>query len=109
MLCVVFAVPAPPSLHTKVVNSSVIQAWWEPSSKMGQHQGYRLYYKGAPAPLYTGPVVLPRNASQYNITQLGERLFLGFPFQDPGLLSQGVTLAAAAEPSLNVALMFALT
>lgn len=96
MLCVVFAVPAPPSLHTKVVNSSVIQAWWEPSSKMGQHQGYRLYYKGAQAPLYTGPVVLPRNASQYNITQLGERLFLRFPFQDPGLLSQGVSLAACS-------------
>lgn len=70
------AVPAPPLLHTKVVNGSVIQAWWEPSPKMGQHQGYRLYYKGAQGPLFTGPVLLPRNASHYNITQLGELLFL---------------------------------
>lgn len=66
------AVPAPPVLHTKVLNSSVIQASWEPSSKMGQHHGYRLYYKGAQTALFTGPIVLPRNTSQYNITQLGE-------------------------------------
>lgn len=76
------AVPAPPLLHTRVVNGSVIQAWWEPSSKMGQHQGYRLYYKGAQAPLFTGPVLLPRNASRYNITQLGEQLF---PTAEPRL------------------------
>ncbi|CAF99689.1 unnamed protein product, partial [Tetraodon nigroviridis] len=67
-------VPAPPTLHTKVVNSSVIQAWWEPSSKMGQHQGYRLYYKGAQAPLFAGPIILPPNASQYTITQLDPSL-----------------------------------
>lgn len=66
------AVPAPPLLHTKVLNSSVIQASWEPSSKMGQHHGYRLYYKGAQTALFIGPIVLPRNTSQYNITQLGE-------------------------------------
>lgn len=86
-LCCV-AVPAPPLLHTKVVNISVIQAWWEPSSKMGQHQGYRLYYKGAQAPLFTGPIVLPHNASQYIITQLGELLFLRSLLKDPGLPSQ---------------------
>lgn len=73
------AVPAPPSLHTKVVNSSFIQTWWEPSSKMGQHQGYRLYFKAAQAPLFSGPIVLPAGASQYNITQLGEGLFLRSP------------------------------
>lgn len=76
------AVPAPPMLHAKVVNSSVIQASWEPSSKMGQHQGYRLYYKGAQTPLFVGPVVLPRNASQYNITQLGEPLVLKHLLKD---------------------------
>lgn len=86
-LCCV-AVPAPPLLHTKVVNISVIQAWWEPSSKMGQHQGYRLYYKGAQAPLFTGPIVLPHNASQYIITQLGELLFLRSLLKDLGLPSQ---------------------
>lgn len=73
------AVPAPPVLHTKVLNSSVIQASWEPSSKLGQHQGYRLYYKGAQTALFSGPIVLPRNTSQYNITQLGELLRLKSP------------------------------
>ncbi|XP_056870660.1 immunoglobulin superfamily DCC subclass member 3 [Takifugu flavidus] len=67
-------VPAPPVLHTKVLNSSVIQASWEPSSKMGQHQGYRLYYKGAQTALFVGPIVLARNTSQYNITQLDPSL-----------------------------------
>ena len=66
------AVPAPPSLSTKVVNSNVIQAMWEPSTKMGQHQGFRLYYRRANTPLFTGPFTFPRNVTQYNITQLGE-------------------------------------
>lgn len=81
------AVPAPPVLHTKVLNSSVIQASWEPSSKMGQHQGYRLYYKGAQTALFVGPIVLARNTSQYNITQLGEPLLLKSPSEvfDPEL------------------------
>uniref|UniRef100_A0A8D3D7G9 Immunoglobulin superfamily DCC subclass member 3 n=1 Tax=Scophthalmus maximus TaxID=52904 RepID=A0A8D3D7G9_SCOMX len=63
-------VPAPPSLHTKVVNSSFVQATWEPSSKMGPHQGFRLYYRRAHTPLFTGPIAFPRNVTQYNITQL---------------------------------------
>ncbi|TKS70223.1 Immunoglobulin superfamily DCC subclass member 3 [Collichthys lucidus] len=63
-------VPAPPSLYTKVLNSSVIQATWEPSSKMGQHQGFRLYYRRAHTPQFTGPLTFPRNVTQYNITQL---------------------------------------
>nr|XP_057933231.1 immunoglobulin superfamily DCC subclass member 3 isoform X1 [Doryrhamphus excisus] len=67
-------VPAPPSLVTKVVNSSVVQAVWEASTKMGQHQGFRLYYRRAHTAAFTGPVVLPRNATQYNITQLDPSL-----------------------------------
>ncbi|KAK9542842.1 hypothetical protein VZT92_000669 [Zoarces viviparus] len=67
-------VPAPPSLYTKVVNGSVIQVRWEPSSKMGQHQGFRLYYRRAHSPLSTGPITLPRNVTQYNITQLDPTL-----------------------------------
>ncbi|XP_045888878.1 immunoglobulin superfamily DCC subclass member 3 [Micropterus dolomieu] len=67
-------VPAPPSLYTKVVNSSVIQATWEPSSKMGQHQGFRLYYRRAHTPLFTGPIMFPRNYTQYIITQLDPAL-----------------------------------
>uniref|UniRef100_A0A667XMZ0 Immunoglobulin superfamily DCC subclass member 3 n=1 Tax=Myripristis murdjan TaxID=586833 RepID=A0A667XMZ0_9TELE len=67
-------VPAPPSLFTKVVNSSVVQAVWEPSSKMGQHQGFRLYYRRAHTPLFTGPITFPRNTTHYNITQLDPAL-----------------------------------
>ncbi|XP_034730231.1 immunoglobulin superfamily DCC subclass member 3 [Etheostoma cragini] len=67
-------VPTPPSLYTKVVNSSVIQAMWEPSSKMGQHQGFRLYYRRAHTPLFTGPITFPRNVTRYNITQLDPAL-----------------------------------
>ncbi|XP_037309912.2 immunoglobulin superfamily DCC subclass member 3 [Pungitius pungitius] len=63
-------VPAPPSLYTKVLNSSVIQARWEPSSKAGQLQGFRLYYRRAHTLLFTGPITLLRNVTQYNITEL---------------------------------------
>lgn len=74
------AVPAPPSLVTKVLNGSVIQATWEPSSKMGQHQGFRLYYRRAHTPHFTGPFTFPRNVSQHTITELGEtRRFLRHP------------------------------
>ncbi|CAG5856882.1 unnamed protein product [Menidia menidia] len=67
-------VPAPPSLFTKVLNSSVVQVMWEPSSKMGQHQGFRLYYRRAHAPVFVGPIVFPRNVTQHNITQLDSSL-----------------------------------
>ncbi|XP_034047548.1 immunoglobulin superfamily DCC subclass member 3 isoform X2 [Thalassophryne amazonica] len=67
-------VPAPPSLYTKVVNSSMVQAVWEPSLKMGQHQGFKLYYRRAHAPYFTGPITFPRNITQYNITQLDPAL-----------------------------------
>lgn len=71
LLCCV-AVPAPPSLVTKVLNGSVIQATWEPSTKMGQHQGFRLYYRRAHTPHFAGPFTFPRNVSQHTITELGE-------------------------------------
>ncbi|XP_047437573.1 immunoglobulin superfamily DCC subclass member 3 [Mugil cephalus] len=67
-------VPAPPTLYTKVLNSSVVQATWESSSKMGQHQGFRLYYRRAHAPLFTGPVSFPRNVTRYNISHLDSSL-----------------------------------
>uniref|UniRef100_A0A3Q4HN52 Immunoglobulin superfamily, DCC subclass, member 3 n=1 Tax=Neolamprologus brichardi TaxID=32507 RepID=A0A3Q4HN52_NEOBR len=67
-------VPAPPSLYTKVVNGSVVQATWESSSKMGQPQGFRLYYRRAHTPLFTGPIAFPRNVTQYNITHLDSSL-----------------------------------
>ncbi|KAI4830741.1 hypothetical protein KUCAC02_002357 [Chaenocephalus aceratus] len=67
-------VPACPSLFTKVMNSSVIQTTWEPSSKMGQQQGFRLYYRRAHTPMFTGPILFPRNVTQYNITQLDPSL-----------------------------------
>ncbi|KAK5915421.1 hypothetical protein CesoFtcFv8_001012 [Champsocephalus esox] len=67
-------VPACPSLFTKVMNSSVIQTTWEPSSKMGQQQGFRLYYRRAHTPMFTGPILFPSNVTQYNITQLDPSL-----------------------------------
>ncbi|XP_020794639.1 immunoglobulin superfamily DCC subclass member 3 [Boleophthalmus pectinirostris] len=67
-------VPAPPSLYTKVLNSSVVQASWDPSFKMGQHQGYRLFYRRAHAPAFTGPISFPRNVTQYSISQLDSSL-----------------------------------
>lgn len=66
------AVPAPPALFTRVINSTVVQATWEPSAKMGQQEGFILYYRKVPVPLFTGPLTFPRNVTQYNITQLGE-------------------------------------
>ncbi|XP_054901138.1 immunoglobulin superfamily DCC subclass member 3 [Poeciliopsis prolifica] len=63
-------VPAPPSLFTKVLNSSVVQVTWESSSKLGQHQGFRLYYRRAHTPMFNGPIHFLRNITQYNITQL---------------------------------------
>ncbi|KAM9494436.1 immunoglobulin superfamily DCC subclass member 3 [Clarias gariepinus] len=61
-------VPAPPYLHTKTVNSSVVQAAWEASTKMGQHDGFKLYYRKAHETQYTGPVTFSRNATHYNIS-----------------------------------------
>uniref|UniRef100_A0A3B4C5D7 Immunoglobulin superfamily DCC subclass member 3 n=1 Tax=Pygocentrus nattereri TaxID=42514 RepID=A0A3B4C5D7_PYGNA len=63
-------VPAPPTLYTKVVNSTVVQVVWEPSTKMGQHDGFKLYYRKAHAPLFTGPLTFSRNITQYNISLL---------------------------------------
>lgn len=76
MRCV--AVPAPPSLYTKVLQSSIVHTTWEASAKMGQHQGFRLFYRRAHAPLFIGPLNFPRNVTQYNITQLGETCFFSF-------------------------------
>uniref|UniRef100_A0AAY4CGP4 Immunoglobulin superfamily DCC subclass member 3 n=1 Tax=Denticeps clupeoides TaxID=299321 RepID=A0AAY4CGP4_9TELE len=67
-------VPAPPSLFTKVLNSTVIQMTWEPSAKLGQQDGFRLYFRKLHAPIYNGPIVFSRNTSQYNITQLDPTL-----------------------------------
>ncbi|KAF4090905.1 hypothetical protein AMELA_G00031000 [Ameiurus melas] len=61
-------VPAPPYLHTKMVNSSVVQAVWEPSTKMGHSLGFKLYYRKAQEPQYTGPVTFSRNVTHYNIS-----------------------------------------
>uniref|UniRef100_A0A8C1ZN86 Immunoglobulin superfamily DCC subclass member 3 n=1 Tax=Cyprinus carpio TaxID=7962 RepID=A0A8C1ZN86_CYPCA len=63
-------VPAPPALFTKVINSTVVQATWEPSGKMGQQEGFNLYYRKVPVPIFTGPLTFSRNVTQYNITQL---------------------------------------
>lgn len=66
------SVPAMPSLFIKVINSTAVQATWEPSIKLGQHEGFKLYYRKVHLSQYTGPVLLPSNVTAYNITHLGE-------------------------------------
>lgn len=61
-----------PSLFIKVINSTAVQATWEPSIKLGQHEGFKLYYRKVHLSQYTGPVLLPSNVTAYNITHLGE-------------------------------------
>ncbi|XP_073509520.1 immunoglobulin superfamily DCC subclass member 3 isoform X2 [Phyllobates terribilis] len=63
-------VPAVPSLYIKVLNSTAIQAAWEPSIKLGQNEGFKLYYRKVPLPHYTGPMLLPSNVTAYNICRL---------------------------------------
>ncbi|XP_068128537.1 immunoglobulin superfamily DCC subclass member 3 [Hyperolius riggenbachi] len=63
-------VPAVPSLYIKVLNSTAIQAAWEPSIKLGQNEGFKLYYRKVPTPNYTGPMLLPSNVTAYNICRL---------------------------------------
>nr|XP_023964917.1 immunoglobulin superfamily DCC subclass member 3 isoform X2 [Chrysemys picta bellii] len=63
-------VPAIPSLFIKVLNSTTIQAVWEPSVKLGQHEGFKLYYRKVHLSHFTGPMLLPSNITSYNITHL---------------------------------------
>ncbi|KAM8972324.1 immunoglobulin superfamily DCC subclass member 3 [Pelodytes ibericus] len=63
-------VPAVPSLYIKVLNSTAIQAAWEPSIKLGQNEGFKLYYRKMSLTQYTGPMLLPSNVTAYNICRL---------------------------------------
>ncbi|XP_030048641.1 immunoglobulin superfamily DCC subclass member 3 [Microcaecilia unicolor] len=63
-------VPAMPALNIKVLNSTAIQAEWKTSIKLGQHEGFKLYYRKVHAAHFTGPLLLPSNVTSYNITQL---------------------------------------
>ncbi|XP_048419065.1 immunoglobulin superfamily DCC subclass member 3 isoform X1 [Stegostoma tigrinum] len=63
-------VPAVPALFIKVLNSTAIQAVWESSIKLGQHEGFKLYYRRIHGAHFIGPVLLPSNVTSYNITQL---------------------------------------
>ncbi|XP_061451620.1 immunoglobulin superfamily DCC subclass member 3 [Rhineura floridana] len=63
-------VPATPSLFIKVLNSTSIQATWEPSIKLGQHEGFKLYYRKVHLSHFTGPMFLASNITSYNITHL---------------------------------------
>nr|XP_056722099.1 immunoglobulin superfamily DCC subclass member 3 [Euleptes europaea] len=63
-------VPAVPSLFIKVLNSTTVQAMWEPSIKLGQHEGFRLYYRRVHLSHFTGPILLPSNTTSYNISHL---------------------------------------
>ncbi|XP_026565059.1 immunoglobulin superfamily DCC subclass member 3 [Pseudonaja textilis] len=63
-------VPAVPSLFIKVLNSTAIQVTWEPSIKLGQHEGFKLFYRKVHLPHFTGPMLLPSNVTSCNLTHL---------------------------------------
>uniref|UniRef100_A0A8C4QZP2 Immunoglobulin superfamily, DCC subclass, member 3 n=1 Tax=Eptatretus burgeri TaxID=7764 RepID=A0A8C4QZP2_EPTBU len=63
-------VPAVPALHVRVLNSSAVQLSWEPSSKLGRVQGFKLYYRKIYAPHLTGPVSLPANITAHTLAHL---------------------------------------
>ncbi|XP_013927682.1 PREDICTED: immunoglobulin superfamily DCC subclass member 3, partial [Thamnophis sirtalis] len=63
-------VPAVPSLFIKVLNSTAVQATWEPSIKLGQHEGFKLFYRKVHLPHFTGPILLPSNVTSCNLTHL---------------------------------------
>ncbi|XP_060116233.1 immunoglobulin superfamily DCC subclass member 3 [Heteronotia binoei] len=63
-------VPAIPSLFIKVLNSTTVQATWEPSIKLGQHEGFKLFYRRVHLSHFNGPILLPSNTTSYNITHL---------------------------------------
>uniref|UniRef100_F7F8V7 Immunoglobulin superfamily DCC subclass member 3 n=2 Tax=Ornithorhynchus anatinus TaxID=9258 RepID=F7F8V7_ORNAN len=63
-------VPGMPALSVRVLNSTAIQALWEPSLKLGQHRGFKLFYRQVHLPRFVGPVLLPGNATSFNITHL---------------------------------------
>lgn len=89
-----------PSLFIKVINSTTVQATWEPSIKLGQHKGFKLYYRKVHLSQYTGPVLLASNVTAYNITHLGEYLD-PCPLPAPVVISRR-ELECAAQP-LNAA------
>ncbi|KPP73110.1 Immunoglobulin superfamily DCC subclass member 3-like [Scleropages formosus] len=66
--------PAPPSLLTRVLNSTAVQAVWEPSGKLGQQGGFKLFYRKVQSAAFSGPLTFARNVTQYNITQLESAL-----------------------------------
>ncbi|KAL4660672.1 immunoglobulin superfamily DCC subclass member 3-like [Arapaima gigas] len=88
-------VPAPPSLHTRVVNASTVQALWEPSGKQGQLQGFKLFYRKVHSALFTGPLTFSRNVTQCNITQL-----------DPSLVYEVKVLAFNQHGDSNATMRF---
>ncbi|XP_028679098.1 immunoglobulin superfamily DCC subclass member 3 isoform X2 [Erpetoichthys calabaricus] len=63
-------VPASPSLFIKVLNSTSIQAMWEASSRLGTHSGFKLYYRKLHASRFIGPLLVPSNVTNLNLTQL---------------------------------------
>uniref|UniRef100_A0A8C9V4L5 Immunoglobulin superfamily DCC subclass member 3 n=1 Tax=Scleropages formosus TaxID=113540 RepID=A0A8C9V4L5_SCLFO len=88
-------VPAPPSLHTRVVNASTVQALWEPSGKQGQPQGFKLFYRKVHSDLFTGPLTFSHNVTQCNITQL-----------DPSLVYEVKVLAFNQHGDSNATMRF---
>ncbi|CAL8297099.1 unnamed protein product [Lota lota] len=63
-------VPTPPSVFTKVVNSSAVQVLWELPSKAGEAEGFRLSYRRIPHEDFSGPIQLPFHINTHTISYL---------------------------------------
>lgn len=65
------AVPARPTIFTRVLNATSVQVAWELPSKAGKAEGFRLSYRRVPHATFQGPVQLPFHVNTYTVTHLG--------------------------------------
>ncbi|XP_023675521.1 immunoglobulin superfamily DCC subclass member 3 isoform X1 [Paramormyrops kingsleyae] len=98
--------PAAPSLLTRLVNATTVQASWEPAGKLGQHEGFKLFYRKVHSNTFSGPLTFARNVTEYNITQLDPALVYEVKVQafnqhgDSNATVRFVSLKEAAERSV---------
>ncbi|KAM6958731.1 immunoglobulin superfamily DCC subclass member 3-like [Aplochiton taeniatus] len=63
-------VPAPPTIFTKLVNSTAVQVLWELPSKPGKAEGFRLSYRRVPHGSFQGPIQLPCHINAHTLSPL---------------------------------------
>ncbi|XP_060030287.1 immunoglobulin superfamily DCC subclass member 3 isoform X2 [Erinaceus europaeus] len=63
--------PAAPPLSVRSLGSSTVQLLWEAWPRLAQLRGgFKLFYRPASAPFFSGPVLLPGTSSSYNLSRL---------------------------------------